>query len=76
MPTCLETLSPLIGSIVCSQGADDVFNFATGKESGQQSGIFYVNGQVANQPAVAQDKKMLQQLWKIMEQQTGAQFSC
>ena len=76
MPTCLESFPPLSGSIDCLQGADDVFDFATGKESGQQSGIFYVNGQVANQPAVAQDKSMLQQLWKIMEQQTGAQFSC
>ena len=58
------------------QGADEVFNYASGDALGQQTGKFFADGNVHDVPGPAQDKNMLQQLWTIMQQQTGAQYDC
>ncbi len=57
------------------QGADDVFNLATGDVLGQQTGIFFAGRGVMQQPAVAEDSTAKQQLWTLMEEQTSAEYS-
>jgi len=52
-----------------------VFNLATGKALGQQTGKFFAGHGVLQSPAIAQDKSARQRLWKIMEEQTGATYS-
>ena len=56
------------------QGADDVFNLATGDALGQQTGKFFAGRGVMQQPAVAEDSSARQQLWSLMEGQTSAEF--
>ena len=51
------------------QGADDVFNLATGDALGQQTGKFFAGRGVMQQPAVAEDSSARQQLWSLMEGQ-------
>lgn len=57
------------------QGADDVFNLATGKALGQQTGKFFAGHGMVPPPAVAQDQAARQRLWKVMEKQTGASYT-
>ena len=57
------------------QGADDVFNLATGVALGQQTGNFFAGRGVMQQPAVAEDSSARQQLWSLMEEQTSSEYS-
>ena len=58
------------------QKADDVFNYATSSELGQSSGNYYVDGHLEPhaQPPIAQNPDARKRLWKLMQQQTGAQY--
>lgn len=56
------------------QTADDVFNLATSKELGQQTGCFIAGSGILQMPAIARDSAARQHLWRLMTEQTGALY--
>lgn len=58
-----------------AKSADDVFNLATSAQLGQQTGKFFAGRGILQSPTVAQDQGARKRLWRLMKEQTGAEYS-
>lgn len=57
------------------QDANYELKAATDPALASTSGEYFVGGRLARPPSIARDKAAQQRLWRLLEEQTGAQWS-